>query len=58
MKTIYINCKTAQGIETIDAFFYSNKEQRIYAKQMLKEYNMALGGCYLSSRCTKEWRNK
>lgn len=58
MKTIYINTKTAYGTETVDEFPYNNKEERVYAKKMPSEYNLSMGSCYLSSRCTKDWRNK
>ena len=50
----YINLKTpAHGTETIDEFT-TRKE----AVAMLREYRMSIPGAYLSTRCTKEWRNK
>lgn len=56
-KTIYINFRGAQGVETVDEFPYNNREERKYAREMLTEYNLAMGGCYLSQRSTKEWKN-
>lgn len=56
-RTIYINFRGSEGVETVDEFPYNNKEERKYAQEMLREYNMAYrGGCYLSSRATKDWR--
>lgn len=50
----YINFKGSYGVETVDEFD-TMKE----AKKMLIEYNMSYGGiCYISTRCTKEWRNR
>ena len=50
----YINYRGAEGVETID-------EADTYreAREMVQEYNAngSYGnGCYISSRCTREWR--
>lgn len=53
----YINIQTEHGVETIDEF-ETNKE----AVAMAIEYRLAYQGSgyspYVSSRCTKEWREK
>lgn len=48
----FINWRGSHGVETVDEFA-SRKE----ARAMLAEYNLAYGGgCYLSQRCTRDWR--
>jgi len=51
---IFINMKTAAGVETVDEFT-TRKE----AREMLAEYREAFGplggSLYLSSRSTREW---
>ena len=47
----YINFKLNKKIETQDEF-YTFKE----AKEMIKEYKMVSSNYYLSTRCTKDWR--
>lgn len=50
----YINTQRYGHVETIDEF-----ETRNEARKMLAEYNIAFhGGCYISTRCTKDWREK
>ena len=59
MRTRYINMKSEGGeVETIDEFPFSTREERIYFREMLREYRMAYysQNVYASSRCTKEWR--
>lgn len=60
-KAIYLNMKTAQGIETVDEFTREEKqapkEFRAYVSQMVKEYHLAGMQVYRSSRCTKDWKN-
>lgn len=54
--TTYINIKEQGQVETIDEF-----ETRKEAKEMIKEYRLVYNyGVlpYLSSRCTKEWRER
>jgi hypothetical protein len=60
MKTriIYINIKGNYGVETIDEFPYSTRIERIYAREMMQEYNRCMQGAYMSRRCTKDWRTK
>ncbi len=51
----YLNIKTAEGVETIDAF-----ETYKEAKEMRREYIIAsnfYSGIYLSQRSTKAWRS-
>ena len=54
---VYINIKTHDGVETIDEF-----ETAKEGYSMLKEYQMVYRGTgyspYLSSRSTKEWRER
>lgn len=63
MKTIYLNMRTSQGVETVDEFTQgadapSNpKEFRAYINVMVREYNTAGMNVYKSSRCTKDWLN-
>lgn len=62
MKTIYLNIKTLQGVETVDEFTQEQnqtyKEFRIYINLMVTEYKIAGMQVYKSSRCTNEWKNK
>jgi len=54
MKTYYINWKSQYGLETVD-------ETTTYkdANYLVNEYNLAFGGgCYISQRCTNDWRAK
>jgi hypothetical protein len=59
--TTYLNMKTSQGIETVDEFTRETGqnpiEYRRYVRQMTKEYRIAGMNVYISSRCTKDWRN-
>jgi hypothetical protein len=51
----YINTKHGGAVETVDEF-----EDRKEARKMLAEYQMSAPymGYYLSSRSTKEWRER
>ena len=51
--TVYINYKSKGKVETVDEFT-TRKEGLV----MLTEYQMSAPymGYYLSTRCTKEWR--
>jgi len=53
--TTYINMKGNYGIETVDEF-----ETRKEATEMVKEYRLGdrTNDYYLSSRSTKEWRER
>lgn len=54
---IYLNWRGPQGVETVDEFPNGTRQERDYAREMRDEYNLAYGnGCYLSQRCTREWR--
>ena len=59
--TIYLNLKTAQGVETVDEFTQeANQTYREfirYVKDMVKEYHMAGMNVYRSQRCTNEWKD-
>ena len=63
MSTLYLNMKTAQGVETVDEFTLGEdapKEWRLfikYVKEMIAEYHMAGMGVYRSRCSTKEWRS-
>jgi hypothetical protein len=60
MKTIYLNMKTKQGVETVDEFTREEgqnpKDFRAYVNSMVKEYRISGMQVYKSSRSTKEWR--
>lgn len=63
MKTIYLNVRTSQGVETVDQFTPGQdapegREFRAYVSKMVQEYHMAGMAVYRSSRCTKDWSNK
>jgi hypothetical protein len=62
MKTIYLNIKTSQGVETVDEFSQEKgqnfKEFRKYVNDMVREYHVAEMGVYKSGRCTKVWKKK
>lgn len=51
----YINYREYGKVETADEF-----ETMKEARDMLKEYNMCFTHvtCYISPRCTKEWRER
>ena len=59
MKAIYLNMKTAQGVETVDEFSREEgqapRDFRKYVNQMVREYHIAGMSVYKSSRCTKDW---
>lgn len=62
MKTIFLNMKTSQGIETVDSFEMGKEENRKaftkYVNDIAREYRVAGMNVYQSPKCTKEWRNK
>ena len=62
MRTIYLNMKSAHGVETVDEFTrekgQSPREFRKYVSDMVKEYHLAGMNVYRSQRCTNDWRNK
>ena len=51
IKMYYINFKLNGKVETQDEY-RTLKE----AKEMIKEYKMVSSNYYLSTRCTKDWR--
>lgn len=63
-QTVYFNMRTAQGVETIDEFTRGQdspaepREFRAYIKVMLREYHLSGQPVYVSSRSTKDWKNK
>lgn len=62
MNTIYLNMKTAEGIETVDEFTIEEGQKRsefnAYVRKMIGEYHLSGMSVYSSIRCTKEWKNK
>lgn len=62
MKTVYLNLRTSQGVETVDEFTREEGQSPIefikYVTQMVKEYHIAGMNVYRSSRCTKDWATK
>lgn len=61
VKTIYFNMKTNFGVETVDqcisSEYENNKAYNAEIKSMLSNYHLAGMDVYLSSRCTKDWKN-
>ena len=61
MKTIYLNLRTNQGVETVDEFTKEPNQKwrdfRKYVSSMISEYHLAGMAVYSSSRCTKDWKN-
>ena len=59
MKTIYLNLRTNQGVETVDEFTreegQSPKEFKKYVNEMVREYHLAGMDVYKSQRATKDW---
>ena len=62
MKTIYLNFKTSEGVETVDEFTLEQgqtvKEFKSYVNQMVREYHLSGCNVYKSSRPTKVWAKK
>jgi len=60
MKTIFLNMKTSEGVETVDEFTRELNQDPIefrkYVNQMVKEYHLSGMNVYKSSRCTKDWK--
>jgi hypothetical protein len=60
--TKYFNMRTVYGVETVDelsrADFSTNKEYRAELSRLRREYHVAGMGVYISSRSTKEWRER
>jgi hypothetical protein len=59
MKT-FLNMKSSQGRETVDEFEkqegQSVREYLAYAREMVKEYQIAGMDVYRSSRCCANWK--
>ena len=60
MKTIYINMRSTDGIETIDEVnsieFPDKKEFRKEVRSMLVIYGQYGMPVYASQRCNKDWK--
>lgn len=60
--TRYFNMRGPYGVETVDEFdsqdFKSRREFRKELRRMVLEYSTSGMPVYISSRCTKDWRNK
>ncbi|MFN5417957.1 MAG: hypothetical protein ACK5B9_12940 [Flavobacteriia bacterium] len=60
MKTVFLNMKTSQGVETVDEFTRELNQDPIefrkYVNKMVKEYHLSGMNVYKSSRCTKDWK--
>ena len=58
----YFNYKTGYGIETVDQIdqkdFIWYKEYRQELRRLLNEYRLAGMNVYISSRSSKDWREK
>ena len=57
----YFNFKSNYGVETVDELsredFNTVKEFRKELSRLAGEYRLAGIPVYISSRCTKEWKN-
>lgn len=62
MKTIYLNAKYNNQVETIDQFseseFSSYSEFIKEVKRCVNEYRLAGIPVYRSQRCTNDWKNR
>lgn len=62
MKTIYLNVKYNNEVETVDAFcsneFDTYKDFITEVKRCVKEYHLSGIPVYRSQRCTKSWKNE
>ena len=64
--TRYFNLKSVYGVETVDELsrndFPTLKEYRNELRRLITEYNMVYNPSglhvYISTRSTKEWRNR
>lgn len=60
--TIYINIKTAEGVETIDEVrredFKTFRDFKAELRNVREGWSQAGAPCYTSRRCTREWRAK
>jgi len=58
----YYNYKTGYGVETVDQIdqkdFIWYKEYRQELRRLLNEYHLAGMNVYISSRSSKDWREK
>ena len=58
----YYNYKTGYGVETVDQIdqkdFIWYKEYRQELRRLLGEYHLAGMNVYISSRSSKDWREK
>jgi hypothetical protein len=58
----YYNYKTGYGVETVDQIdqkdFIWYKEYRQELRRLLNEYRLAGMNVYISSRSSKDWREK
>ncbi|MCB0448431.1 MAG: hypothetical protein KDD03_13170 [Gelidibacter sp.] len=59
MRTVYLNMRTSQGVETVDEFTREQgqepKEFNRYVNKMAGEYRLAGMNVYKSRRKTKDW---
>ena len=64
MKTVYLNMKYNNQVETVDEFTQgdgapsNSKEFRKYVNDMIREYYLSGINVYKSNRACKEWREK
>jgi len=58
----YFNIKTGNEVETFDELdpkdFKTRKDYRVEVRRLKSEYALCVTGCYTSTRCTKDWRNR
>jgi hypothetical protein len=57
----YLNLRTNFGVETVDELnptdFTTRKEYKKELNRLVSEYHLAGTNVYISSRCTKDWKN-
>lgn len=58
---VYFNIRTNYGVETVDELslndFNTPKEFSIEKRRLVDEYRLAGMAVYISSRCTRDWKN-
>jgi len=58
----YINTRTENGVETIDEVdsedFKTTKDFKTEVTRLCFEYKLAGTSCWVSTRATKEWRQR
>lgn len=60
--TVYINCRTAEGVETFDEVtredFQTGKEYKAEINNIINSYRLLGYAVYTSRKCTKYWKER